>query len=61
MSPIETDRVDRARDSLAKHGGGVDEQVWPKLLELLQYIDGDYEAPETFAQLKRFRRVCSRL
>src|ERR1700722_13729508 len=44
---------DRARDSLAKHGGGVDEQVWPKLLELLQYLDGDYEAPETFAQLRK--------
>jgi glucose-6-phosphate 1-dehydrogenase len=44
---------DRARDSLAKNGGGVDEQVWPKLVELLQYIDGDYEAPETFVQLKK--------
>ena len=31
----------------------MDPQVWPKLLELLQYIDGDYQAPETFTQLKK--------
>src|SRR5689334_11778410 len=31
---------DRARDSLAQHGGGVDEAAFTKLLQLLQYVDG---------------------
>ena len=44
---------DRARDSLAKNAGGVDEQAWPKLLELLRYIDGDYQNPGTFQQLRK--------
>src|ERR1700720_3319929 len=39
---------DRARDSLTKHGGGVDKAAFDKLLHLLQYIDGDYEEPATF-------------
>jgi glucose-6-phosphate 1-dehydrogenase len=42
----------RARDSLAEHGG-VDEAAFAKMLSLLQYIDGDYNDPETFAQLKK--------
>jgi glucose-6-phosphate 1-dehydrogenase len=40
----------RARDSIAKHGG-VDEAAFSKLMELLQYIDGDYQDPATFKQL----------
>ena len=42
---------DRARDSLEKHGG-VDEAAFPRLLTLLQYVDGDYRAPETYARLR---------
>src|SRR5580658_6029347 len=43
---------DRARDSLVKYGGGVDEAAFAQLLKLLQYIDGDYEDPATFQKLK---------
>lgn len=41
----------RARDSLVKHGD-LDETAFAKLLSLLQYIDGDYNDPSTFAQLR---------
>ena len=40
----------RARDSITQHGG-VDEAAFSKLMELLQYIDGDYQDPGTFKQL----------
>jgi len=42
---------DRARDSLAKHGG-VDDAACDRLFSLLQYVDGDYNAPETYARLR---------
>jgi glucose-6-phosphate 1-dehydrogenase len=44
---------ERARDSLAKHGGGVDEAAFKKLLELLRYVDGDYNDDATFAALRK--------
>ncbi|MGH9375526.1 MAG: glucose-6-phosphate dehydrogenase, partial [Terriglobia bacterium] len=43
----------RARDSLTQHGGGVDESAFGKLLKLLDYIDGDYQDPATFEQLRK--------
>jgi glucose-6-phosphate 1-dehydrogenase len=43
----------RARDSLATHGGGVDESAFAKLSALLRYVDGDYADPATFAALRR--------
>ncbi len=43
--------ISRARDSLATHGG-VDEAAFTKLVEHLRYVDGDYNDPATFAQLK---------
>ncbi|MEO7143789.1 MAG: glucose-6-phosphate dehydrogenase, partial [Bryobacteraceae bacterium] len=43
----------RAHDSLAQHGGGVDEAAFAKLVELLQYIDGDYQDPATFQALHK--------
>lgn len=43
----------RARDSLAQHSGGVDEEACARLMKLLQYIDGDYEAPATFEKLRK--------
>jgi glucose-6-phosphate 1-dehydrogenase len=43
----------RARDSLEKHGGGVDETAFANLVNLLKYVDGDYHDPETFAQLRQ--------
>ena len=43
----------RARDSLEKHGGGVDAAAFDKLSSLLQYIDGDYADPATFDRLRK--------
>jgi glucose-6-phosphate 1-dehydrogenase len=42
---------DRAKDSL-EHNGGVDKAAFQKLAELLHYVDGDYNDPATFAQLR---------
>ena len=42
---------ERAHDSLAKHGG-VNEAAFAKLVKLLNYVDGDYNDPETFSQLR---------
>ena len=44
---------ERARASLKEHGGGVDEAAFAKLAALLQYIDGDYADPATFAALRK--------
>ncbi len=44
---------DRARASLAEHGGGVDEAVFADLVRLLRYIDGDYADPATFTALRK--------
>ncbi|MGH9590345.1 MAG: glucose-6-phosphate dehydrogenase, partial [Terracidiphilus sp.] len=43
---------DRAKESLEKHGG-LDADAFQKLLALLRYVDGDYQDPETFTQLRR--------
>jgi glucose-6-phosphate 1-dehydrogenase len=43
----------RARDSLTQHGGGVDEPAFAKLVRLLRYVDGDYQDPATFDQLRK--------
>src|ERR1700675_3063730 len=42
----------RARDSITQHGG-VDEAAFAKLSGLLQYVDGDYREPETYARLRQ--------
>jgi glucose-6-phosphate 1-dehydrogenase len=42
----------RALESVTKHGG-VDEAAFAKLSSLLQYVDGDYREPGTYAQLKK--------
>jgi glucose-6-phosphate 1-dehydrogenase len=42
----------RAKDSLETHGG-VDGASFDKLLSLLCYVDGDYEDPGTFDQVRR--------
>jgi len=42
----------RARDSLEKHGGGVDATAFGKLSQLLHYVDGDYSDPMTFKRLR---------
>src|SRR5262245_9405406 len=43
---------ERARASLKEYGG-VDEAAFAKLVSLLQYIDGDYSDPATFAKLRQ--------
>ena len=43
----------RARDSLEKFGGGVDETAFAKLSDLLRYVDGDYVDEDTFARLRQ--------
>ena len=43
----------RARDSLEKHGGGVESAAFDKLSSLLRYIDGDYEDAATFDRLRQ--------
>ncbi len=42
----------RAADSLQHHGGG-DPQAVQRLMELLRYVDGDYNDGATFAELRR--------
>jgi glucose-6-phosphate 1-dehydrogenase len=44
--------VERAGDSLEKHGGGVDRAAFAKLKDLLRYVDGDYNDRATFAKLR---------
>ena len=43
----------RARDSLEKFGGGVDESAFAKLSDLLRYVDGDYQEEGTFTRLRQ--------
>jgi glucose-6-phosphate 1-dehydrogenase len=44
--------IERAKASVAEHGGGVDPQAFPRLVEKLRYVDGDYNDPSTFARLR---------
>src|SRR5579862_728080 len=43
---------ERARDSVQKHGG-LDPQAFDRLCQLLRYVDGDYQDPETFRAIRR--------
>ena len=43
---------ERARDSLEKHGG-LDGPAFEKLCGLLRYVDGDYNALETFQAVRK--------
>jgi glucose-6-phosphate 1-dehydrogenase len=42
----------RARDSVEKHGG-LDTAAFGKLMELLRYVDGDYQDAATFQQIRQ--------
>jgi glucose-6-phosphate 1-dehydrogenase len=44
--------VQRARESIAAQGP-VDEETFAKLTARLRYVDGDYNDPQTFIQLKK--------
>ena len=43
---------ERARDSITKYGGGVDDEAFARLCELLDYLDGDYKDDRTYAALR---------
>src|ERR1043166_7804445 len=43
----------RARDSVEKHGGGVDAAAFEKLCGLLRYVDGDYKDGATFQAIRK--------
>ena len=43
---------ERARESVEEHGGGADPEVFPRLMKLLRFVDGDYSAPSTFDALR---------
>jgi len=43
---------ERARDSIHRFGGGVDDAAFAQLVQLLHYVDGDYRNPGTFSQLR---------
>src|ERR1700759_1137166 len=42
----------RAADSLREHGGG-EPKAQQKLMDLLRYVDGDYNDAATFANLRK--------
>src|SRR5438270_3684612 len=44
--------IDRARDSVEKHGG-INPDAFERLRGLLHYVDGAYEDPATFQALRR--------
>jgi glucose-6-phosphate 1-dehydrogenase len=42
----------RAKDSVEQHGGGIDPVAFPKLMQLLRYVEGEYTTPQTFKNLR---------
>src|SRR6516164_4773498 len=44
---------ERAKDSVNKHAGIVEDASFEKLCELLQYIDGDYKAETTYQEIRQ--------
>jgi len=51
---------ERVRDSIQQQGGEIDQEALAKLLNLLRYVGGDYEKPETFELLKKTLGSASR-
>jgi glucose-6-phosphate 1-dehydrogenase len=43
----------RARDSIEQHGGGVHPVAFPQLMQLMQYVEGEYTTRITFESLRR--------
>src|SRR5215475_13317583 len=43
----------RARDSIEKHGAGIDPAAFDKLCGLLRYVDGDYKDAATFQAIRK--------
>jgi glucose-6-phosphate 1-dehydrogenase len=51
---------ERVRDSIQQQGGEINKEALAKLLNLLRYVGGDYEKPETFELLKKTLGSASR-
>jgi glucose-6-phosphate 1-dehydrogenase len=43
----------RAHDSIQTHGGGVNEVAFALLLQHLRYVDGEYQDPATYTDLRK--------
>jgi glucose-6-phosphate 1-dehydrogenase len=43
----------RARESVERHGGGVDEAAFGQLAARLRFVGGDYEDAATYAALRK--------
>ena len=43
----------RAKSSVEEYGGGADPQAFPKLMQLMQYVEGEYTTPITFERLRK--------
>lgn len=43
----------RARESVEKYAGGPHPRAFPRLMELLRYVGGEYTSPTTFETLRR--------
>ncbi|HEX8849733.1 MAG TPA: glucose-6-phosphate dehydrogenase [Gemmatimonadaceae bacterium] len=43
----------RAKESIEKHGGGLDAEAFPKLLSMLRYVHGPYTESTTFDEIER--------
>jgi len=44
---------DRAADSVKTHGGDIDCDAFKQLLNLLHYVNGDYNDPDVFTELRK--------
>ncbi|HEX3696088.1 MAG TPA: glucose-6-phosphate dehydrogenase [Polyangia bacterium] len=44
--------IERARASVTEHGGGIDQAAFTALADSLFYVDGDYNDPATFKDLR---------
>jgi glucose-6-phosphate 1-dehydrogenase len=53
-TPWQNDQLrERARESIEKHGSGVDEKAFARLAELLSFVSVDYNDMSTFEALRR--------
>jgi glucose-6-phosphate 1-dehydrogenase len=44
--------IERAADSIRRHGGGIDPAAFDRLAGLLHYVGGDYASPDTYRALR---------
>lgn len=52
-SPMTNEQlIARAKESIAKHGGGVKDDAFAMLAKSLSYVQGDYRADDTFNRLR---------